>query len=726
MAPEGSILRDMPNPARTPARSFRWHLARMVVLALLPLLAASLAGGWLVARQQGQELRRELLATARFHAAIADAEIERLKRVVSALSAIELLAADLPAERQRDMHLAVSRIAAEQDVVLWLEGPTTGQATLLVPGSGVPAFGEALPEAAIETRRRSASSGRPELGDLTTGLPGLAGPAAPLIKALPQQRGAVGVAVTPAALMRVMQAQWVGEPRSATLLDGAALRVARLPLAPELIGGQVSAPLVEAVAGADMGVVEGRDVLGISRLAGFARLPNNPAWTVVHAVPAHVVAASWQKPVLVVAAGLAGSLALAALLAAVSARQLLHPLERAAARAQAAAAGVAAAPAGRQGSRVVEFERLEADALRSQARLSVETALLRAVVQSTVDPVFVRDTQGVYLMANDAAAAVLGVPRAQIAGRTDAELRPDTAARFRDSDLAVLHSGRPITFEERVPAGPAGAERVWLTAKSPWRNPATGELLGVVGVAHEITSRLARDRRLREAEQALQALDRRARVSAMASGIAHELSQPLTAAQNFLAVAQRALPEAPAPLRRAAEELDRAAETLHAVRGFLAQGQVERRREDVGQVVAGAARLAAAGSRGVRLCLHVAPGLPRLCVSAVQLRQVMFNLVNNAMEAMAMLPPHAMRRIDVSVAAEGAGIVVAVADSGPGLSADAARAALEPFSSTKPDGSGLGLAICRAIVEAHGGRLGLAPGEHGGAVARFTLAGAPA
>jgi PAS domain S-box-containing protein len=723
LAPDGSILRQRPAQRRSPVRSFRWHLGRLVLLAMLPLLLASLAGALLVAREQGRELRRELLQTARFHATIIDTEIERMKRIVAVATATDLLGDQLSETERREREATLMRVAAEHQVRFWLEGPLPGHALLLVDGAGiVPLMRTELPDEARLVRERSTSSGETELGGMTTGLPGLAEPAAPLLKALPGGRGAVGMAITAAGLDRLMQTSGIDEPRSAVLLDAAARRVARSPLAPGPIGGRVSETLARAVAQAGSGVVDGADQLGVTRLAGFAALPNSRGWTMVHSLPTQEVSQTWQGPAMLFAAGIAASFGVAVLLAAFSAERLLRPLAHAAARAGAAAAGQLP-PAPYAGAvRVAEFERLEADALMSGERLRHETALLRAVVESTPDPVFVRDRDGRYLIANDAAAANLGHSRAEVVGRLDAELRPDTAALFSGTDQDVLQAGRPLTFEQRLPAGPHGPERVWLASKAPWRDPATGQMLGVVGVAHEITGLLDSKQRLRDAEHALQMLDRRARVSAMATGIAHELSQPLTAAQNFLAVAERAA-EPRGPVRRAADELARAAETLHALRGFLVQGEVTRQPEDVAEVLAGAARLALAGARGVSLSVDLEPGLPRLEVSAVQLRQVMVNLVDNAVQAMEGLPPGAPRRVTLAVARLGTGIVASLADTGPGLSAEDARAALEPFRSGKPGGTGLGLAICRAIVEAHGGRLGLSPGEAGGAVARFTLAG---
>jgi two-component system sensor kinase FixL len=113
-------------------------------------------------------------------------------------------------------------------------------------------------------------------------------------------------------------------------------------------------------------------------------------------------------------------------------------------------------------------------------------------------------------------------------------------------------------------------------------------------------------------------------------------------------------------------------------------------------------------------------------VSPVQVEQVVVNLVRNAAEALAEMPPGAPRRIEVAVeAAAGGGVRVAIADTGPGLPPARAARPFEDFASTRADGSGLGLAICRAIVEENGGVIAIRGRPGGGTVAEFTLPAAP-
>ncbi|MBD0276315.1 MAG: hypothetical protein ICV73_30880, partial [Acetobacteraceae bacterium] len=142
--------------------------------------------------------------------------------------------------------------------------------------------------------------------------------------------------------------------------------------------------------------------------------------------------------------------------------------------------------------------------------------------------------------------------------------------------------------------------------------------------------------------------------------------------------------------------------------------------------------LAEAEERGVRITMRFEDALPLVFVDAVQIQQVLFNLMRNAFEAMTAEAPGGggapPRRRDLTVTAARAGpgtVEVAVADSGPGLAPEVAGRLFEPFVSTKRGGMGMGLSICRSIVEAHGGRLRAEPNPGGGTVFRFALPAAP-
>ena len=189
----------------------------------------------------------------------------------------------------------------------------------------------------------------------------------------------------------------------------------------------------------------------------------------------------------------------------------------------------------------------------------------------------------------------------------------------------------------------------------------------------------------------------------------------------------------------AAEQARRAGQIVRRLRDFVARGEADPRLESLPRLVEEAAALALLGAkeRGVAVALRVDPGLPPVLADRIQVQQVLFNLMRNALEAMddggapagagdGAGAPSRRRELVVAAAAAGPDMVeVAVADTGPGLTPKVAGRLFEPFVSTKPGGMGVGLSICRTIVEAHGGRLWAEPNPGGGAVFRFTLPTAP-
>ncbi|MEZ0244079.1 MAG: ATP-binding protein, partial [Sphingomonas sp.] len=223
-----------------------------------------------------------------------------------------------------------------------------------------------------------------------------------------------------------------------------------------------------------------------------------------------------------------------------------------------------------------------------------------------------------------------------------------------------------------------------------------------------------------------------ARVSAMgtmASTLAHELNQPLTAIANYTHAARDLLERDGAPpldmlheaVSEAAKEALRAGHIVRRLRDFVARGEVEQRVENLPAMIDEASRLALMGARerSVRTVFEIDPTIEKVVADRVQIQQVIVNLLRNAIEA---IGDGEVREINVSTARDPQGMVrITVADTGSGIDPDLAPQLFEAFASTKEQGMGLGLSICRTIVEAHGGRIWAEPGKGGGAVFQFTI-----
>ncbi|WP_245636917.1 sensor histidine kinase [Azospirillum thiophilum] len=267
----------------------------------------------------------------------------------------------------------------------------------------------------------------------------------------------------------------------------------------------------------------------------------------------------------------------------------------------------------------------------------------------------------------------------------------------------------------------------------------TAELRAANGsLVHEMAERRRAEESARARRREMDHVARLSILGEMASNLAHELNQPLGAIANYARGCTRRLemgagdPVELAGITRAiAEQAERAGRIIARIRGFArgrtGQGGGHIERVDVNEAVRAAIVLCEANARsdGIAIAAELADGLPPVQADAVQVEQVVLNLVKNALDAMEGVEPGAARvtvRTHMELPGEGPGrIGIAVADRGHGLS-DAARARLfEPFFTTKPDGMGLGLSICRTIVEAHGGHLEASDNPGGGTVMRVVL-----
>lgn len=209
----------------------------------------------------------------------------------------------------------------------------------------------------------------------------------------------------------------------------------------------------------------------------------------------------------------------------------------------------------------------------------------------------------------------------------------------------------------------------------------------------------------------------------MSAGLAHELTQPLTSALNYLRAARDQVKEGPGfeQLEKAIAQLDRGAEIITRLRDFLRRKTMLLQKEDLNDVVEKAVVFSQMDIRAKRMAIHRAyeSDLPRIAMDRITIEQVIVNLMRNAGEAM-----EELERPEVTIAthrkADGF-VEISVADCGPGLAREIAQDPFRGFETTKTSGLGIGLKISRAIVEAHDGVLDYAPNTLGGATFRFSL-----
>jgi two-component system, LuxR family, sensor kinase FixL len=349
---------------------------------------------------------------------------------------------------------------------------------------------------------------------------------------------------------------------------------------------------------------------------------------------------------------------------------------------------------------------------------------MQALLDAAVDAVILIDHQGTMRVANRSAERMFGYAAAELLGHNVSMLMPANErdehdgyiARFiRTGEARVIGRGRKVlalrrdgsTFPAQLSVGQvAGAE--------PPR---------FAGFVHDLTDENAMDIEVRRAQERLAQVARFASMGEMAAGLSHELNQPLAAIATYAQACDRLLanPTAELPavqdaLRQIAAQALRAGEIIRRLRQLVRERKSEHRREDLNEVVAEVAALAAHDLRTQRVVLEfdLAGALPRVDVDRVQIQQVLLNLVRNAIEALGELPA-ARRHITLGTAAlDNRRIEICVRDEGPGVTPEAMARMFDPFFTTKPEGTGLGLAISRTIARAHHGTLGHRAGSDGG------------
>jgi two-component system sensor kinase FixL len=360
-----------------------------------------------------------------------------------------------------------------------------------------------------------------------------------------------------------------------------------------------------------------------------------------------------------------------------------------------------------------------------------DEAHLRSILATVPDAMVVIDERGSILSFSAAAEKMFGYSEDEVAGRNIKMLMPSPDRERHDQYLVnylttgkrkIIGIGRVTTALHRD----GNTFPIELAVGEAW----LGERRIFTGFMRDLTERQQTLLRLQDLQSELAHVGRVSEMGTLASSLAHELNQPLTAVSSYCESARDLLTaDAGAEtleivreaLDEAAKQAVRAGQIVRRLRDFMSHGDTERQVESLQQLINEANALALVGSRehGIDVQLSLDPEADIVFVDRIQVQQVLVNLIRNAIDAMMAsdircLTMRTTRRSDAFVE-------VTVEDTGEGISEAIAAQLFQPFVTSKQNGMGIGLSICRTIVEAHGGRIWFEPGANGGTAFHFTL-----
>jgi two-component system sensor kinase FixL len=377
-------------------------------------------------------------------------------------------------------------------------------------------------------------------------------------------------------------------------------------------------------------------------------------------------------------------------------------------------------------------ERLRLARLKVTARtddLAAREAHLQSLLATIPDAVIIIDEAGIIRYFSASAERLFDYRADEAIGQNVKILMPSPDREFHDGYLRrYQETSEPhIVGIGRVAVGERKDGSTFPISLSVGEMSSNGNRF-FTGYVRDLTERQETEQRIEELQAELVHISRLTAMGEMASALAHELNQPLSAISNYLTGTRRLLGElSDENLRRIRVALDaaveqslRAGQIIRRLRDFVAHREPERRIESLRKLLEEASALALVGAKelGIRVRLRFDTAVDRVIVDKVQIQQVLINLMRNAIEAM---EDSEHRELTVTTIARERDVMVEVRDTGCGIAPEMADQLFQPFATTKPQGMGIGLSISRTIIEGHEGRIWAEASPGGGTAFRFTL-----
>ena len=367
---------------------------------------------------------------------------------------------------------------------------------------------------------------------------------------------------------------------------------------------------------------------------------------------------------------------------------------------------------------------------RNESALANSEHRFRAIFNSAFQLIGVLDPDGVLLDANQTALDFVGLDKEEVVGVPFWDIycwnySGDVQSRLKAA-IAKASQGIPVSYEDRL-LGKNGAIRTIGVTLKPVMNQ-QGEVAFIIPEGRDISDQIQAEQERQRHQEQLAHVMRLSTMGEMASGMAHELNQPLTALISYCGTAldmTEKIPSLPEGyidiLRRATAQAHRAGDVIRHLREFIGKSNNARTRVVLDDLVQGVLDFISSELRdsGIKLTSLPGPDTREVLVDKIQIEQVIINLIRNSIEAIRQAGM-TDGRIEIETRLQsGNAVELSITDNGPGVDPAIADLLFEPYQTSKPSGMGMGLSISRSIIEAHYGSLRSDADMTGGA--RFSI-----
>jgi len=363
-----------------------------------------------------------------------------------------------------------------------------------------------------------------------------------------------------------------------------------------------------------------------------------------------------------------------------------------------------------------------------RTRKEVEKALRqserRYYMLTSISPVgiFHTDPRGYCTYMNQEACHILGITVSEAMGDgwIKALHSEDRQRIIRERDWAIH---RKLAFKSEYRFKRLDGTVVWVIGQFVIQKDNEGNTVGHVGTLTDITQRRLAEEKISQHQMELAHCARLNTAGEMASGIAHEINQPLAMIANYAAGCLERLhstdtdPSLLTAMGKVLEQAERAGEIIHRLKHFLRKGQIKKETCDIRQIIKNSLLLMEAilKKSPIKIRVHVPPDLPSIQGDQIQLEQVIINIINNALEAMQEAhTPAPQLTFKARILVGEHRIQVIISNNGPVIPPEIIHQVFDPFVTTKKEGMGVGLSISNTIIELHRGAISVKNNLKGG------------